>query len=121
MSFQISPSARDITFNFYDSCNCCCCISKPPLDMIKSQIYVNKFGEVVPFDVARSKDVNLDMQKTAFRLECLIKSMSEDRKKDHEELIKKVDGSICPLRSPTPVFVTLGMVQRMVELVDEKS
>ena len=117
--FTVNPKvqARDVTFEFNDSCNCCCFGSKPDL---KKMAYVDSKGVVQPFDPRKAADEREAMQRSISHLQQVIANMAEERKADKEAVLKSIAERVTPLTPSDPKPLTFQMVLDMLPFIGKK-
>lgn len=111
-----SVVARDLSLRV-DGCNCCGWGKAPAPD---TRVYVNSRGDVLVFDPKKTADEREAMRRTLSNLHHVIEDMAKAREKDKEEILRKIEREVVPLKpeSPTPPVVTLGMIARISNLLN---
>lgn len=100
-SVSVTPSARDITFDFNNSCNCC--LFRKKLSP-STPVYVNTNGEAVVFTERKNKDQHIQRCISNIQLH-----MQQVAKASHQEVpsdlesIRKLTGVQLSLDKPPTV------------------
>lgn len=116
---SITPvRARDITFEFNNSCNCCRPLKKRPLSD-DTPMYVHASGEAELFSVRKTKDELESIRRSISVLREIICENSILAEKDIEEVSSKIENEIgtC-LHDEPPPHVTLGTINKIKTVID---
>lgn len=118
--FTVNPKieARDVTFEFHDSCNCCCWEDKPNL---QGRAYVDSKGLVQPFDPKKASDERESLKRSISHLQQIIANMAEEQAKDKEEVLKIIAERVTPLTPSDPKPMTFQMILDMLPFVGRKT
>ena len=114
--FTVSAKARDLTFQFEDSCNCCCGSSKAT-PRPNAHVYVNSRGFVVEFDPRKAEDERESLKRCVANLQQIIGEMAEAHSKDKQEMLREIERNVVQLHPQSPAPITAGMVTRIISLI----
>jgi len=111
---SIQTTARDLTLNLHDSCNCCC-FGKRRMSP-KTRVYVKHTGEVVIFDEKKAKNRQEAMLRCISNLNKIIENMKEGsletQKADLDSLKERVNSISDSYLFP----ITLDIVEQVMEI-----
>lgn len=112
LSVNAQAQARDVSFEFNNSCNCFGWCKSGPSD--NTQVYINSDGVAVKFDAKKATDEIEANRKTIERLLNRIDEMAEQHNKETEEVLKKLKtSSKVNLDPENPQPVSAGVVRRL--------
>lgn len=116
-SVIVEPKARDLTFEFNDSCNCCCWnFRRSPRS--STPVYVNSLGEVSKFDSKKAVDIKTAINRSLSNLQVQLKRIAEDHDLDGEDIIAEVERrSMVDFHQDSKL--TLGQVERINSAVKD--
>jgi Zn-dependent oligopeptidase len=116
-SLTLDTTARDLTLNLHDSCNCCCWGGKPSP---KTRVYVKHTGEVVIFDAKKTKDTREAMIRCISNLSHIIDNMKQEAKDTQVEALNNLKERVNSI-SDTYLFpITLEVVQEVMHIRNNK-
>lgn len=114
---HVSAEARDITFDFQDSCNCLC-FKKPPSP--DTRVYVNSQGIVSEFDLRRVSDEQTAIRKSIENLERIVKIMVENKEEEKNQILQTVSEKISNIKNRNNSSLTIEDVREIVREVKEE-
>jgi len=105
MSIQASASARDLTFNFDNSCNCCWRRQPAP----STPVYVDKHGEVRRFNFSVKAADQQAIIRSVDHIKSVVNHQALEKKADGEQVWKIVEAQVDGFEKP----LTLAKIRKI--------
>lgn len=116
-ALRVDTTARDLTLNLHDSCNCCCWGRKPSP---KTRVYVKHTGEVVAFDAKKTKDTREAMLRCISNLSHIIDNMKEEAKDTQVVALDNLKERVNAISDSYLFPITLEVVQEVMHIRNEQ-
>lgn len=111
---SIQTTARDLTLNLHDSCNCCC-FGKQKLSP-KTRVYIKHTGEVVVFDNKIAKDSREAMLRCISNLSHIIDNMKEEAKDSQKIALDNLKERVNSISDSYVFPITLEVVEEVMHI-----
>jgi sugar diacid utilization regulator len=113
-SLNVNTTARDLTLNLHDSCNCCCW-GKPKLSP-KTRVYIKHTGEVVVFDNKLAKDSREAMLRCISNLNHIIENMKEEAQDNQKVALDTLKERVNSISDSYVFPITLEVVEEVMHI-----
>lgn len=113
-ALSVDTTARDLTLNLHDSCNCCCWGGRRFSPM--TQVYVRENGEVLVFDSRKAKDKREAMARCVSNLEHIIENMKVDTDMYKKEALNQLKKRVISSGESPPSPITLGIIEDVIKV-----
>lgn len=108
---QVNATARDISFDFKDSCNCCSCDDEFP-------VYVNTQGVVEKFNPQKAQDEREALRRSISHLRAIIESREDLHPKASIHMERSLSGTIGEIKEDSPRHMSYAELKKIKRLLD---
>jgi len=116
-ALSVETTARDLTLNLHDSCNCCCWGAKPSPT---TRVYVKHTGEVVVFDAKKTTDTRVAMLRCISNLSHIIDNMKQEAKDTQVEALENLKERVNSISDSYLFPITLEVVQEVMHIRNKR-
>ena len=117
---SMQNKARDISFNFADSCNCCCMGGGKKEADDRTVVFVRRDGTLEQFNPKKAGDTLEAAQLTLQRLKDRVEGATADSPRPSQDIVRLVEREtgVSLRHRTTPSLVTLGTVKKIESVVN---